>query len=93
MTKPKFLSLRDSQTLLTFFKKDDFYPGLLLEQENGEHICLLDFLFEVFDDEQETHTYLFFSGIKLDGSKSRFCIQFQKRVSGFSFRDPDASFL
>ena len=51
MTKPNFLSLKDSLTHITFFTKDDFFPGLLIEQEDGKHICLIKFLFEVFDEE------------------------------------------
>lgn len=93
MTKPNFLSLKDSLTHITFFTKDDFFPGLLIELEDGKHICLIKFLFEVFDEEYDNRTHLFFSVVDPDDRSSRVCIQFQKRVPGFSFRDPNSTFL
>lgn len=50
-------------------------------------------LFEVFDEEYDNRTHLFFSVVDPDGFSSRVCIQFQKRVPGFSFRDPNSTFL
>lgn len=93
MIKSNFLSLKDSLVRITVFTKDDFFPGLLIEQEDGKHILLTKFLFELFDESEYNRTYLFFSYIEPNGTAGNTCIQFQKRIPGFSFRNPHSTFL